>query len=276
MSLKTSIMENDFAQVEQLLTSDNSSTADKADWFNLFSQNSLAFPLHYLCRQRHVPLSTVKAMITASPPKAFVYRDSVGLSTPLHLAIWYKLPVDVILELLQASREATLMQDVDGNLPIHLAAALHPDADRLVPALLALQPLTVKKGNAKLQTPLHSLCTRPDISLAVLKDMVAVAPNAVGLKDRMGRLPIHHACLQQADLDVLQCLVEAYPQGVNVTDHAALTPYGIVRRRWNWSNADPRVRLLRKGMITNSRLPVALRNKLQFKLEDMRNVCGAV
>ena len=270
MSLKELISQGEFARVEQLLTT-NGGCADQVEAYNLFSQKSQSYPLHYLCRKKETPLSTMKAMMEASPAKAFVYRDSVGLSTPLHLAIWYSLPVDVILLLMEASREAVLIQDVDGNLPIHLASALHPEADRLVPALLELHPATALVRNSKGQTPLHCLCTlhHHHLPIKVLKDLIAVGPRATTLKDRMGRLPLHHACLQQADLSIMECLVRAHPASVNVSDHSALTPYGIVRRRWQCTNTDPRVQLLRKGMVQSSCLPVAIRNKIQFKLEDL-------
>ena len=69
--------------------------------------------------------------------------------------------------------------------------------------------------------------------------------------------------------NVLECLLRAYARGVNVFDHGGLNPYGIVRRRWKWSATDARVRLLRKDMIQSSPLPVAVRNQIQFKLEDL-------
>lgn len=211
----------------------------------------------------------MRAMVESSPPKAFVYRDSVGKSTPLHLAIWYQLSVEAILLLLESSKEALFMQDVDGNLPIHLAAALHPDADRIIVAFLALRPDTALRRNKKAQTPLHSLCTRNDIPVDMLQFLLQAAPNTAGWKDRMGRLPLHHACLHQTNLSVLQTLLLAYSRGVNCFDYSGLNPYGIVRRRWKWEATDERIQLLRKDMIQCSPLPVAVRNQIQFKLEDL-------
>jgi ankyrin repeat protein len=269
MSIKSFIANGEFSKVERALADDGDASAGEVGEYNLFSQKSRGYPLHYLCRTREAPLSTMKAMIAASPPKAFVYRDSVGQSTPLHLAIWYALPVDVIQPLLKASVEALWIQDIDGNLPIHLASALHPEADRLVPALLALQPRTASRRNGKSQTALHNLCTRTDIPIKVLKELIRTDPQPASFQDRMGRLPLHHACLHQADVAVMECLVQAYPPGVNLSDHSASTPYGIVRRRWHWDCTDVRVRLLRKDMIQSSSFPVAMRNKIQFKLEDL-------
>ena len=266
--LKSLILSNDFDAVEKELAH-NADCAGTVGVFNIFSQKSLGYPLHYLCRKRDTPLSTMRSMINASPPKAFVYRESSYLSTALHLACWYQLSAECILLLLESSKEALLMEDLDGNLPLHIAAALHPQADVLVTAFLTLRPETALRQNAKAQTPLHSLCTREKVPIQLLRRMISTAPNAAGMKDRMGRLPIHHACLQhQAELDVLECLLRAYPRAVRVHDHAALTPYGIARRRWGWPTRDPRVQLLRKDMIQASPLPVAWRNQIQFKLED--------
>lgn len=270
MSLPSLLLDHDFDGAEALLARDPD-CAGEVGVHNLFSQKALSYPLHYLCRQSATPVSTMRAMIEASPPKAFIYRDSAGKSTPLHLAIWYKLPVESILLLLDSSKEALVMQDVDGNLPIHLAAALHPEASRLIIAFLALRPDTALRRNKKAQTPLHSLCTRSgnDISVETLQLVIKAAPNAAGWKDRMGRLPIHHACLHQANLVALECLLRAFPRGVNAFDHSGLNPYGIVRRRWKWEATDARVQLLRKDMIQVSPLPVAVRNQIQFKLEDL-------
>lgn len=268
MSLPSLLLANDFDGAEVLLARDPD-LADEVRLHNLFSQKALSYPLHYLCRRQATPVSTMRAMINASPPKAFIYRDSAGKSTPLHLAIWYKLSAESILLLLESSKEALVMQDVDGNLPIHLAAALHPEANRLITAFLSLRPDTALRRNNKAQTPLHSLCTRTDMQVDTLQLIIKAAPNAAGWKDRMGRLPVHHACLHQANLPVLECLLRAYPRGVNSFDHSGLNPYGIVRRRWKWESTDERVRLLRRDMILSSRLPVAVRNQIQFKLEDL-------
>ena len=268
MSLKESIATNDFDRVEDLLAKEPE-LADHLGMHNLFSQKSISYPLHYLCRQSRTPISTMAAMIRESPPKALVYRDSVGRSTPLHLACWYKLPVDAVLLLLKSSHEALLMEDVDGNLPLHLAAAFHPEADRLIGAFLESRPETATRRNRNDQTALHSLCKRDEIPVDVLKRLLDADPKAVHYKDRMGRLPIHHACLQKARFEVMECLLLMHPQSVNVHDHAAMTPYGIVRRRWHWGTKDPRVKLLRKDMIQSNTLPVSVRNQIQFKLEDL-------
>ena len=265
------IVANVFDQVEAALAQDESSCdcATQVGVHNLFSQKALSYPLHYLCRQKATPVSTMRAMIAASPPKAFVYRESAGKSTPLHLAIWYQLSAEAILVLLESSQEALVMQDVDGNLPIHLAAALHPDAEQLIAAFVKLRPDAALRRNYKAQTALHCLCTRRDLSVPQLQHLLRAAPNTAAWKDRMGRLPIHHACLHQANLGVLQCLLKAHPKSVNAFDYSGLSPYGIVRRRWKWEATDARVQLLRKDMIQSSPLPVAVRNQIQFKLEDL-------
>ena len=268
MSLKESIAANDFDRVEDLLAKEPG-VADHLGMHNLFSQKSISYPLHYLCRQNMTPISTMQAMIRESPPKAFVYRDSVGQSTPLHLACWYKLPVDAVLLLLESSHEALLMEDIDGNLPLHLVAAFHAEADRLIRAFLKSRPETATRRNRKDQTALHALCTRDEIPVDVLERLSDADPKAVQHKDRIGRLPIHHACLHKARLEVIECLLRTHPQSVNVHDHAAMTPYGIVRRRWHWGTKDPRVKLLRKDMIQSNTLPVSVRNQIQFKLEDL-------
>jgi hypothetical protein len=269
MSLKSLIAAADFAKVEAHLAS-FPDEAGELGRFNLFSEKSKSYPLHYLCRRKDVPLSTMRAMLKVTPWKALVYPDSVAKSTPLHLACWYKLPSDAIMLLLEENKQSLTMKDIEGNLPVHLAAALHPEAARLVAAFLALRPDTALSLNDKSQTPLHSLCTRDEIPVHVLESLLAAGPTAASRKDRMGRLPLHHACLHQASYPVLERLLEAHPKGVKEFDHGALTPYGIVRRRWHWNASDARLQLLRKDMLQTSRrcLPVVVKNHIQFTLED--------
>lgn len=246
----------------------NPDEAQDVDHYNIFSQKVISYPLHYLCRKKTTPASTMQAMIEVSPSKAFIYRESAWKSTPLHIACWYQMNTESILLLLQHSQEALLMTDVDGNLPIHLAAQ-HPDASRLVAAFLTAQPATVLRKNGRSQTLLHCLCTLDEIPVKALEQLLDAAPNAAKEKDRLGRLPLHHACAHQADINVFERLIRAFPQAVNSFDHHAMTPYGIVRRRWHWDVNDPRIQLLRKDMIQSSRFHVSVRNQIQFKFEDL-------
>lgn len=45
--------------------------------------------------------------------------------------------------------------------------------------------------------------------------LVELYPNAVKEQDKVGRLPLHSACSNQASLAVIEYLVEQYPESIS-------------------------------------------------------------
>ena len=133
------------------------------DKYNLFSCKSEAYPLHYLCRSKTCPASTIRTVIQAAP-QALTYQDPVWKSTPLHLACYNGLSLHCILEIIKANPQSLTMADLDGNLPVHVAVT---NADpQIVLALWDAHPTGAKtrKGN----TVLHLAVSRSDASALVV------------------------------------------------------------------------------------------------------------
>lgn len=237
----------DYTGIEQRLEA-SPSDADARLPLNLFREKALAYPLHYLCKQKRVPTSTLKLMAQAAPD-ALDHTDSVYQSRPLHVACWHGLPLAAIELLLDSDPEVdeTLRHpDVNGNLPLHLAAFLSPD-DVLM-RLLKAYPQAALVRNAKGQTPLHCACERSTIDPEVFQVLVQTAPQAVRQRDVSGRLPIHLCCISgpMEPIAVYETLLQSHPESINDRDRVShLHPYAMLRNRHRLGPEDSRIQLLR-------------------------------
>eukprot|EP00521_Asterionellopsis_glacialis_P017994 CAMPEP_0195293072 /NCGR_PEP_ID=MMETSP0707-20130614/11583_1 /TAXON_ID=33640 /ORGANISM="Asterionellopsis glacialis, Strain CCMP134" /LENGTH=533 /DNA_ID=CAMNT_0040353701 /DNA_START=119 /DNA_END=1720 /DNA_ORIENTATION=+ len=121
---------------------------------------------------------------------------------------------DTIRRVRTHPHEVLIQEDISGDTPLHIACQLNPSAE----VIRALLPAS-KTLNAEGATPLHVAATHR-CSAAVIKtlldgfkedsaDSKSVSPTAV--LTRMGRAPIHYACMSFRGLsvDAFQVLLEA-------------------------------------------------------------------
>lgn len=73
-------------------------------------------------------------------------------------------------------------------------------------------------------TPLHLMCKLYHPPVDVIATMVEAAPEIVSWTDSHGWLPLHHACANGADPEVMKVLIEAYPDGKTTQDNQKRTP----------------------------------------------------
>ena len=118
-------------------------------------------------------------------------------------------------------------RDDDGWTSLHIAAYR---ATRSEIPLAALQYLVEKwseglKVKNKLgDLPLHLACVgEEEGSLEVIQCVVEQYPEGLQVKDRRGHLPLHFACTYRSPLRSIQCLVEQYPEGVRAVSYTHLT-----------------------------------------------------
>jgi hypothetical protein len=174
-TLRDQIAADSYDEVEEQLAL-HPEEAQALGQYNLFSQKSQALPLHYLCRRRKANVSVMRAMIEASPADALIHQDSSSKSTPLHVACWYQLNPDVIIFLVERNKQALLVPDAYGNLPVHLVASFHPQAPELVTLFLSYFPETAAYENGKEQTAVHQLKWRKDVDTKLQKDVLRAYP----------------------------------------------------------------------------------------------------
>jgi len=73
-------------------------------------------------------------------------------------------------------------------------------------------------------TPLHLMCKLHHPPVDVIAAVVEAAPEIVAWTDSHGWLPLHHACANGANPEVMKVLIDAYPQGKLAQDNQQRTP----------------------------------------------------
>jgi len=63
--------------------------------------------------------------------------------------------------------------------------------------------------------PLHMACNNKGVSLDIIRYLIESHPAAVQIRDHSRQLPLHWACENQLDLEIIGCLVRAWPESVS-------------------------------------------------------------
>jgi ankyrin repeat protein len=117
---------------------------------------------------------------------------------PLHHSCNNGYSLHLIQFLIQAYPESTTVQDNDGNTPWQY---LTKAASRVY-----------KRGMLLLH---REAAHFKGLNVEILPILFNANPEAIGLQDNLGLLPIHHASLNEASsLDALMSLVKYYPKSI--------------------------------------------------------------
>lgn len=230
------ILESDWIRVEHYIEQDPS-LARREVIMVCQGENSKGLLLHLVCTRRHAPISVIDALITANP-NALLQKDTSGGRLPLHVATLKGAPCETIQHLIRARPQALSMPDQEGNLPVHHAAQYSTPIFKL---LLAEHPQGAQVSNNKGRLPLHLLCTHCfDLHVAPqeLKDCYDAYPQAIQSLDRYGRIPLHLACQAHPRWDLLQVLMERYPEGLTVKDKSGQIPYQLAKLHYSHNQRD--------------------------------------
>jgi hypothetical protein len=201
-------------------------------------ENITCLPLHAVMGRRganKLPLSVVDCLVTTYPA-ALMRKDEGGDRLPLHMAILKGASMGVIRYLLEAYPVVLEKADCEGNLPLHYAVMY--SSEPIIRLVADRYPAASQHANLKERMPLHLLCARnwdhQDLDLISLDQIRCIFnswPTAARHADRNGCLPLHVACSQpQPRWDVLELLVEAYPEGLLHKDDEDRIPLQISRR----------------------------------------------
>ena len=122
-------------------------------------------------------------------PEAASCKDSYGM-TALHLACENGFSLVIVQRLYQLYPEAVMVQDDDGRIPLHLA------------------------------------CQSEYASLEVVEIPCRKVSGGCSIESLFEQLSLHYACAScvRASVEVIQVLIEAYPNAVNVTDTDGMLP----------------------------------------------------
>ena len=77
-------------------------------------------------------------------------------------------------------------------------------------------------------SPLHFICQHPNCPLDIVKAIINYGTETVSWEDTNGWLPLHYACAKNASIEVLEALVDAYPEGDVAQDKRMRTPLHFV------------------------------------------------
>jgi len=79
------------------------------------------------------------------------------------------------------------------------------------------------RGNGEV-TSLHLMCKLNDPPSDLVGDIIDAAPEVASFADTHGWLPLHHACANGASTEVLEILINAYPESKLIQDNQNRTP----------------------------------------------------
>ncbi|XRB10033.1 poly [ADP-ribose] polymerase [Pycnococcus provasolii] len=156
---------------------------------------------------------------TATPPPPTT-RPTMNF-TKLHNLIINKKWKEVCdhLETPEAKEEAGKPGE-EGDLPLHLAIRFEAPSD-VIAALLKVYPEGVRQTNEFGDLPLHSAAIFEAPSEVVSK-LLEAYPDGARKTDNGGDLPLHVAAATQAPFDSVELILNAYPEGVHVKAHGSL------------------------------------------------------
>jgi ankyrin repeat protein len=130
--------------------------------------------LHDACERQDTAEILVRTKVH---PEEAVREDDRG-ATPLHIACWTNPPLSVVEALIQAFPGAIQDQDVHGD------------------------------------TPLHVALTNPETNPDVIQALLEACPSAASIPNKEGLYPLHKACRYGATEQVVNALLEAYPEAL--------------------------------------------------------------
>lgn len=146
---------------------------------------------------RGADASVAKAVLAAHPgAAALATRESAKL--PLHYALEYRAPPELVFALLEAHPVAAAAGDKQDLLPLHLAVAQGAEMP-VVRALLAAHPAAAAVRGKEGKSPLDiALAQRPAVRLDVCEALLLACPAAAALVNGKGRTPLHEAIVAPA------------------------------------------------------------------------------
>lgn len=175
-------------------------------------------PLHVYCRQppTRTLIESTQILFNAYPDAAIL--QDVGGRTPLHHAA-AKLNTELICFLVdRAPHSAVIRSGPQSETALHVFCQQNPREQHLpaLQALLEAAPDAVTIADSFASSPLHILCKNKKPLLDMIRLLVETNPGVASMTDSEGYTALHHACENEADMDVIECLLNAYKEAALV------------------------------------------------------------
>ena len=251
-SVMTALLDEQWDTLEALCRDNQSLVASQSITMVCQGENTTCLPVHFCCGRKSTPLSTINALVTAhcQGRGCLMMPESNAGRLPIHMAVLKgAASLDVVEYLCRTEPQSLCVTDHEGNLPLHYAAMYASDA--VIQVLVRSYPAACHEANTQSQRwPLHLLCARswggysccdddddddPQqmiVSMDTINMVIQEYPDALKQPDRRGRLPLHVHCASDPRADVLQVLVERFPEALLMTDdsNAKWTPLSLARK----------------------------------------------
>ena len=175
----------------------------------------------------HAPREILRAILQETKFGLEAARDKSGL-TALAIALQVQAPIESIKTLLQKNgNKQVLTSDHQGNLPVHWAVTrsqsrtLMDDRQRRIDLLQLFMSLAppdrqLLHGNVEGKTPLH-VALESRMPYRLIEALVEACPEALA-SSACGYSPLMAAIKESASMEVLELLVQTYPQAADETD----------------------------------------------------------
>ena len=177
-------------------------------------------PLHVACYFHH--LEAAKLLYNAFP-QGINTQDNYSRYPIHHLLVDCRYIEGDITELcqflLRHDRGAVTKADILGRLPLHLACEYCDDLEVMKLVYNAYSE-GINTPDICSQFPIHNLLVKSEGQnvTELCKFLLQHDQGAVTTPDDEGRLPLHLACDQLDDLEVIKLVYNAYPEGINTED----------------------------------------------------------
>ena len=192
-------------------------------------------PIHTLCLNKDLDdtnsLDILRFMLNIDPTLPREVGDTDGY-LPIHNAVMYK-STTFCKELINACPESLRIELHDG-LPIHIACTYGDRVDTAdtIQLMLELDPELINAEDSDGWLPIHYAAVgggTKSIELLLKYDPDAAPKEANGSR----WLPLHLACINNANLSSIQALYDAYPEAIFASDRRRRTPLDIARSNKN-------------------------------------------
>jgi len=145
---------------------------------------------------------------------------------PLHYAAFYEAPLQVVELLVACYPEARVAQDDEGDTPLHKVFkkeldTTDPEVDKLL-----ISPEAARIRNCFGELPLHCYFGSDPSNLQVLQMLVQAFPDSIRALDNHNNTPLHHVSerMWNDDMQILRFILESYPGAAKIANSQGELP----------------------------------------------------
>ena len=159
-------------------------------------------------------------------PESLLIQNNNG-DSPLHVAAAaYEGGVEMFKVLIESYSKGVTMQNNNGYLPLHVAV-INDKCTEVIKLLLDEYRGSSKVTDENGELPLHTAC-KCGSSQEIIRILLTAYAKGAKVTNEDGRLPLHLACKHENNIEVIKMLLNEYPGGAKVNDNQGWLPLHIV------------------------------------------------